>query len=107
MVHDFTVLPLRITVHAPQLLVSQPTWVPVRPAASRMKWTSSVRGSINAALGRPLMVIVTCCLLAIRGGSFPRSSMPLLDGALQGTRQRASSEFFDQALLVFSRTTKI
>ena len=35
-VHDFTAMPLRCTVQAPHWLVSQPTWVPVRPASSRM-----------------------------------------------------------------------
>jgi hypothetical protein len=30
-VHDFALVPSTWTVHAPQLLVSQPMWVPVRP----------------------------------------------------------------------------
>src|SRR5262249_43887811 len=68
--HDFTVLPFSITVHAPQFEVSQPTWVPVSPADSRMKWTRSVRGSIKASLGRPLIVILTCCLFAMREDPF-------------------------------------
>ena len=33
--HDFTLRPSRCTVHAPQLLVSQPTTVPVFPSFSR------------------------------------------------------------------------
>ena len=32
---DFTLRPSRCTVHAPQLLVSQPTTVPVFPSCSR------------------------------------------------------------------------
>ena len=35
MVHDFTVFPFTITVHAPQLLVSQPMCVPVSRSCSR------------------------------------------------------------------------
>ncbi len=33
--HDFTLRPSRCTVQAPQLLVSQPTTVPVFPSCSR------------------------------------------------------------------------
>ena len=47
MVHDFTASPLRWMVQAPQDDVSQPMLVPVRPTASLMKWTSSVRGSTS------------------------------------------------------------
>ena len=34
--HDLTAWPSMMIVHAPHWLVSQPTWVPVRPTASRM-----------------------------------------------------------------------
>ena len=44
---DFTAFPFSRTVHAPQLPVSQPTWVPVRSRSSRMKWTSSRRASTS------------------------------------------------------------
>ena len=40
-VHDLTGTPSISTTQAPQLEVSQPQWVPVRPGVSRMKWTSS------------------------------------------------------------------
>ena len=40
-------LPSISTTQAPQLDVSQPQCVPVRPGVSRMKWTSSVRGSTS------------------------------------------------------------
>ena len=43
-VHDFTLRPSRWTVHAPQLLVSQPTTVPVLPSFSRRYWTSNSAG---------------------------------------------------------------
>src|SRR6478609_2148829 len=105
MVHDFTVLPLKITVHAPQLLVSQPMCVPVSPADSRMKWTSSVRGSISASVARPLMVILTCCLPAMRG-VLPQSVWPLLTGPFHGPGQSPFGELFNQALLVFRRTAE-
>src|SRR5258708_38654140 len=44
-------------------LVSQPICVPVRLSFSRKKCTSSVRGSTNSSILRPLTVIVTICLL--------------------------------------------
>src|SRR5579884_2135324 len=53
-VHDFTLLPFRITVHAPQLLVSQPTCVPVNPSCSRIKCTSSSRESAATSRSLPL-----------------------------------------------------
>src|SRR5690625_5225369 len=44
---DLTLMPSRSTVHAPQLLVSQPTTVPVLPNCSRSRWASRVRGSTS------------------------------------------------------------
>ena len=55
-VHDFTLLPFKITVHAPQLLVSQPTCVPVSPSCSRIKCTSSSLGSAGASRSLPLIL---------------------------------------------------
>ena len=46
-VHDFTDSPSSSTVHAPQLDVSQPIFVPVRPHDSRRYCTSNVRGSTS------------------------------------------------------------
>src|ERR1700754_268797 len=65
-VHDLTALPFRWTVHAPQLDVSHPTWVPVKPSVSRRKWTRSRRGSTSALFSAPLTVIVTRTEPAIR-----------------------------------------
>jgi len=45
-------------VQAPQLVVSQPMWVPVSPSVSRMKWTSNRRGSTSACRTSPLTVTV-------------------------------------------------
>ena len=43
----FTGSPSIHTTQVPQLDVSQPQWVPVRPRWSRTKWTSSSRGSTS------------------------------------------------------------
>src|SRR6188472_3796068 len=59
------------TTQAPQFDVSQPQWVPFRPSVSRMKWTSSWRGSTSRETGSPLTVIETFMsgLLLERTGS--------------------------------------
>ena len=54
-VHDFSGLPSISTTQAPQLEVSQPQCVPVRPGVSRMKCTSSVRGSTSRVTVSPLI----------------------------------------------------
>jgi hypothetical protein len=56
MVQDFTASPSTSTVHAPQLVVSQPMWVPVKPRPRRSRWASSSRGSTSATLRWPLTV---------------------------------------------------
>ena len=43
-----TGLPSKSTVQAPQLVVSQPVWVPVSPRPWRSRWASSSRGSTSA-----------------------------------------------------------
>ena len=53
---DFTLRPSRCTVHAPQLLVSQPMTVPVLPSFSRRYWTSSMRGSTSSETCAPSTV---------------------------------------------------
>ena len=58
-VQDFTDLPSRSTVQAPQWLVSQPICGPVRFSCSRRKWMSSVRGSTSASIGLPLTFMET------------------------------------------------
>ncbi len=59
MVQLFTDLPSTWTTQAPHWLVSQPTWVPVRPRCSRRNWTSKVRASTLAEAGLPFTVILT------------------------------------------------
>src|SRR4051795_1619563 len=63
-VQDLTASPSSHTVHAPQLDVSHPTWVPVRLSCSRRKWTSSVRGSTPVVCETPLTVTVTACFIS-------------------------------------------
>ncbi|CAB5026093.1 unannotated protein [freshwater metagenome] len=46
--------------HVPQLEVSHPQCVPRSRSSSRMKWTSSMRGSTSRVYSVPLTVIVTC-----------------------------------------------
>src|SRR5690242_9657762 len=73
-VHDLTGSPSSQTTQVPQLLVSQPQWVPVRLSSSRRKCTSSSRPSISRVTSTSLTVIVTCM------GSAPCP----LDGSAQG-----------------------
>src|SRR6266852_9289486 len=109
MVQDFTVLPFTITVHAPQLLVSQPMCVPVCPSASRIKWTSNKRDSAMASRSLPLILILISSFFAI-GASSVASFLGLellLAGALQSTDQRAFGQLFDEALLVLCRAAQV
>src|SRR6478609_1480618 len=59
-VHDLTGSPSSQVTQVPQLLVSQPQWVPVSPSSSRRKWTSSMRPSISRVTVSPLTLMVTC-----------------------------------------------
>jgi hypothetical protein len=52
-------MPSTITEHAPQLPVSQPMWLPVRPRSSRMKWISSRRASTSRSYSTALTSTVT------------------------------------------------
>src|SRR3712207_540428 len=54
------------TVQAPQLVVSQPTCVPVRPSSSRSQWTSSRRASTSASRRSPLTVTSTWTVALIQ-----------------------------------------
>ena len=53
---DFTLVPSRWTVQAPQLLVSHPMTVPVFPRRSRRYCTSSIRGSTSSETDAPSTV---------------------------------------------------
>ena len=68
-VHDFIGVPLTNTVHAPQLVVSQPMCVPVSPAFVRTKSTRSVRGSTSWVWSVPFTVTVISTVLPFSVGS--------------------------------------
>src|ERR1700761_7952820 len=95
-VHDLTGWPSMSTTQAPQLEVSQPQWVPVSPGVSRMKWTSSMRGSMSRVTSWPLIVIVTCIVLSL-----------LLEGARRRPAQRSLGEHADQMALVVDRAARV
>src|SRR5207248_7936331 len=99
-VQDFTGAPSISTTHAPQLEVSHPQCVPVSPGVSRMKWTSSRRGSMSRVTCSPLMVIETFMsgLLVERarrgapegtGGEDAREVALVVDGAAPVRQRRA------------------
>src|ERR1700759_4914423 len=84
-------------MQAPQLDVSQPQWVPVKPGVSRMKWTSSRRGSMSRLTSSPLMLIVTCMF-----------SLGLLAQRASGrAAQRAFGEPPDEGALVVARPATV
>jgi hypothetical protein len=54
----FTSVPSTITLHAPQLPVSQPMCEPVRSRSSRRKWIRRRRASTSRSYDSPLTVTV-------------------------------------------------
>src|SRR4051812_28654166 len=92
--HDFTLRPSRWTVHAPQLLVSQPITVPVLPRRSRRYCTSSMRGSMSSETVSPSTVssiLVINALLGTQGCDTPHArSSRLAEGwsELAGARRQ-------------------
>jgi hypothetical protein len=58
-VHALTGVSSSHTTQLPQLDVSQPQWLPVRPSWSRRKWMSSSRGSTSRAYSVPFTVTAT------------------------------------------------
>src|SRR5256884_4949360 len=95
-VHDFTGLPSRTTVHAPQCEVSQPTCVPVILNTSRMRWTRRRRDSTSASRTAPLMVtLILCVAISVR-------SRPL-DRLLERPRREHARHF----LLVLDRAAPV
>src|SRR5690348_6683052 len=99
-VHDFTGWPSRCTVHAPQWLVSQPTWVPVMRKFSRMRCTSSRRDSTSASRTAPLMVTLILWLAM----SVPPS---VSTGALDRFLQRPRRQHARHLLLVHDRAAAV
>src|SRR3954471_24993617 len=95
-VQDFTGLPSMSTTQAPQLDVSQPQCVPVSPSVSRMKCTSSRRGSMSAVCASPLIVTVTCMALGL-----------LLERAGRCTAQGAFGDDAGEVALVVHRAAGV
>ena len=58
----------------PQLEVSQPQWVPCSSAYSRMKWTSSRRGSTSCEYTWPLIEMDTSMYLLLAQGRGGRAA---------------------------------
>src|SRR5271156_4432364 len=83
------------TTQAPHWLVSQPTWVPVRPSFSRNSWTSNVRGSTSAEALRPFTVRET---LGIDLDSFEKRRSGGSAGS-QANRRQAVAVFQDSGRL--------
>src|SRR5579864_5023835 len=50
MVQDFAGRPSTSTVHAPQLVVSHPMWVPVSPSPRRIRWEQQPRLHLGGLL---------------------------------------------------------
>src|SRR5260370_22834549 len=81
------------TVHAPQWLVSQPMWVPVRRRFSRIRCTRRRRGSTSASCFSPLIATLTSIsgpflraldrLAERTGWQYPHQVLLVLDGAAQ------------------------
>src|SRR5579872_6459463 len=88
MVQDFTDMPSISTVQAPQWVVSQPIWVPVSCRFSRMKCTSSVRGSTRPSTSAPLTFMVTW-VFAITSSLFRAAC-----GALQRPLHHDAADMF-------------
>src|SRR5581483_1808576 len=90
--HDLTAIPFINTVHAPHCVVSQPTFVPVKPNFSRSTWTSSQRGSTSASRSCPLTFMLTFIefLLSIGVGSFERRDSNACASSFLWKTKRAS-----------------
>src|SRR6201996_937690 len=98
MVQDFTDMPSISTVQAPQWVVSHPIWVPVICRFSRMKCTSSVRGSTRPSTSLPFTFMVTW-VFAI--------SCPPSHGFRGGALQRAHHHDSTDMLAVFDRAASV
>src|SRR5690348_6247380 len=90
-VQDFTGTSSSQTVQTPQLDVSQPQWVPVRPRSSRRKWTSRVRLLTSRSWSVPLTLTVM------------RMSGPRSLGAGHRAAQRPRGQLTGQMSLVVDR----
>ncbi len=99
-VHDLALSPSTRTVHAPQLLVSQPMCVPVSPKTSRRRWTSRRRGSTSASLRLAVDGEVD-----LVGGH--RTLLSLRQRALDGAAQGPDGHLLDHRPLVVDRAVGV
>src|SRR5580704_1557656 len=106
MVHDFTAAPFIKTVQAPQYVVSQPTWVPVRSSCSRSISTSSMRGSTSRAWSLPLTVTFNVTL-AIASGIDMAHLDASSTGAADGDVNCPSDQRAHQRPFVVGRTAHV
>src|SRR6476620_10958507 len=104
MVHDFTVFPFKSTVQAPQLLVSQPTCVPVNPSCSRIKCTSSSLGSAATSRSLPLILSLISSFFAMPHVLRFAAWKMLLACPFSGARQSTLGKLFNKTCLVGCRT---
>ena len=100
--HDLALSPSTWTVQAPQLLVSQPTWVPVRPRSSRRKWTRRRRGSTSASWASPLTVTEMCWVVIVVLASYAYAR-----ARSTAVRRARSGQLGDHRPLVFDRTADV
>src|SRR3954454_4107861 len=99
-VQVFTGSPSSQATQVPQLLVSQPQWVPVSPSTSRRKCTSSMRPSISLVTGSPLTVIDTCMSLAPVPVALRAVALDACLDPLDGPPQGAARELVGEVPLV-------
>src|SRR4051794_24008406 len=100
-VHDFALSPSTWTVHAPQLLVSQPTCVPVSPKLSLRRWTSRRRGSTSASWASPLTLTEMCWVLMVAG------LLRVREGAFGGVAECPQGQLRGHRPLVFDRSPNV
>src|SRR4051794_25113678 len=101
MVHDLALSPSTWTVHAPQLLVSQPTCVPVSPKLSLRRWTSRRRGSTSASWTSPLTPTEMCWVLMVAG------LLRVREGAFGGVAECPQGQLRGHRPLVFDRSPDV
>src|SRR5919204_144165 len=85
----FTSVPSRMTLQAPQLPVSQPTWEPVRSRSSRIRWISRRRGSTSRSYLVPLTS--TVILLVPAAARNAPTQPPALSAAWVAARTATTS----------------
>src|SRR5882724_894786 len=100
-VQALTASPSTWTTQAPHWLVSQPTWVPVRPSCSRSSCTSRVRPSTVAETGLPFTVRLTVfCIPHLPGSSIPAATGPPQPAGVSCRLSRGSRRYRSRRVLM-------